>query len=91
METTKHDEEFLTLDHPVTASAGGTTWRTTQSKHNQLDTYQMYTLLDSDKTYYCISQCNNVNLLNSSISNEVALLENFCSINSTYILFMRNF
>lgn len=42
METTKHDEEFLTLDHPVTASAGGTTWRTTQSKHNQLDTYQMY-------------------------------------------------
>lgn len=90
METTKHDEEFLTLDHPVTASAGGTTWRTTQSKHNQLDTYQMYTLLDSDKTYYCIAQCNNVNLLNSSISNEVALLENICSINSTYILFRRN-
>lgn len=43
METTKHDQELLTLDHPVTASAGGTTWRTTQHKNNQLDTYQMYT------------------------------------------------
>lgn len=62
METTKHDEEFLTLDHPVTASAGGTTRRTTQYKHNQLDTYQLYTFHDFDKNYNCIVQCNNVNL-----------------------------
>lgn len=64
METTKHNEEFLTLDHPVTASAGGTTWRTTQYKDNQLHTYQLYTFHDFDKNYYCIVQFtgNNVNL-----------------------------